>query len=103
MRLLTDARVAPHWRRLLAVIPPERSQYLAAAGLHGLSSFKSNAFAAVSDNANRPAATRHFIIPGPFFGVSRRLRTAARLRLIQHQILARIRRVKVSKDIRPKS
>jgi hypothetical protein len=46
--------------------PPERSQYLAAAGLHGLNSFKSNAWAAVSDNANRPAATRHLVIPGPF-------------------------------------
>jgi hypothetical protein len=48
MRQLWAASVAPQRIRLLHVMPPERSHILAAAGLHGASSARSIALAAVA-------------------------------------------------------
>jgi hypothetical protein len=52
--------MAPHRNRLLPVIPPERSQNLAAAGRQGAKSIISIAAADVADRIRRSAAVRRF-------------------------------------------
>ena len=52
-RQLWAASVAPQRRRLFQVMPPSRSQSLAAAGRHGASSARSIAFAAVAERAKK--------------------------------------------------
>jgi hypothetical protein len=63
MRQLWAASVAPQRIRLLQVMPPERSHILAAAGLHGASSARSIALAAVAVKPIRKhAATIVFML-----------------------------------------
>jgi hypothetical protein len=62
-RQLWAASVAPQRIRLLHVMPPERSHILAAAGLHGASSARSIALAAVAVRPMRMhAATIVFML-----------------------------------------
>jgi hypothetical protein len=55
-RQLCAASVAPQRKRLAQVIPPERSQNLAAAGRHGANSARSIAFAALAEMATKTHA-----------------------------------------------
>jgi hypothetical protein len=69
-RQLCAAKIAPQRRRLVQVIPSERSHNRAAAGRHGASSARSIAFAAVPENAtsgpiNKHAARTVFILNRP--------------------------------------
>lgn len=63
MRQLCAASVAPHWSKLLQVMPAERSHSRAAAGLHGASSAISTAPALVLRAPRmRHAANNIFIL-----------------------------------------
>lgn len=52
-RQLFAASVAPHRSRLYQVIPPERSQSIAAAGRHGINSARSIAFAELAKSPTK--------------------------------------------------
>jgi hypothetical protein len=56
-RQLCAASMVPHRSRLLMVMPPLRSQYLAAAGRHGASSARSIAFADVTKRPRNKSVT----------------------------------------------
>src|SRR5689334_4084926 len=58
-RQLWAASVAPQRKRLLQLMPPERSHSRAAAGLHGASSAKSMALAAEPESASNGPINRH--------------------------------------------
>jgi hypothetical protein len=74
MRQLLAASVAPQRSRLFQLIPPSRSHILAAAGLHGESSARSMALAAVMETpSKKQTATIVFItvsVPRYFWDVA---------------------------------